>query len=135
MRKLTTLPLLILISFSLNGCAGMTGALNWKENTLQSNQDRNTTFLAASQALSRVGDVSFSDSSIGSVNGDCGKKTSASITISEKEEIVIVLIKAKWNVNSSTMAIDTGEKQGCINRIIAEMKVLGCDLTAIPIAP
>jgi hypothetical protein len=52
----------------------MTGVTNWKEDTFVSPLGKDATVKIATEAIARIGTVSFSDPATGTVNGVCEQR-------------------------------------------------------------
>ena len=126
------LPRSIALAVFLNGCAGMTGVFNWEGNKFQSNLDRSSSFKCASQAVAKLGRVTFADEGSGSISGDCGEGMDVAVTVYEEAGKVKVTLKSRFNKETTQrFAMDTGERQGCFDRVIQQMNLLGCTLTSV----
>lgn len=126
-----TISNLILITFVgsiLAGCASLTGVTNWKENTFVSPLNKDATVKIATEALARIGTVSFTDPATGTVNGECGQHVDAAVTVFDDNGKTQVIVKSRLDVQENLMVIETGDRQNCINHIVDEMKSLGCAL-------
>ncbi len=121
--------LLSLILITLTGCAGMTGVTNWKENTFESPLGKDATVKIATEAIARIGTVSFSDPATGTVNGVCQQQVDGAVTVYDENGKTMVIVKSKLDVKENSMVIETGDRQNCIDHIVEEMKSLGCALT------
>ena len=121
--------LLSLILITLTGCASFTGVTNWKANTFVSPLDKDATVKIATEAIARIGTVSFTDPATGTVNGVCQQQVDGAVTVYDENDKTMVIVKSKLNVKENSMVIETGDRQNCINHIVDEMKALGCALT------
>jgi hypothetical protein len=130
MKKTTSNLILVTLAGSiLAGCASLTGVTNWKENTFVSPLDHDATVKIATEAIARIGTVSFSDPATGTVNGECGQHVDAAVTVFDENGKTQVIVKSRLDVQENLMVIETGDRQNCINHVVEEMKTLGCSLT------
>jgi len=111
------------------GCASVTGVTNWKENTFVSPLDCAATVKTATEAIARIGTVSFTDAATGTVNGDCGRHIEAAVTVFAENGRTMVIMKSRLNVEGSLVVWTTGDRQNCISHVVEEMKSLGCALS------
>jgi hypothetical protein len=127
-KTISNLILVTLAGSILAGCAGMTGVTNWKENTFESPLGKDATVKIATEAIARIGTVSFTDPATGTVNGVCQQQVDGAVTVYDENGKTMVIVKSKLDVNENSMVIETGDRQNCINHIVDEMKTLGCSL-------
>jgi hypothetical protein len=127
-KTISNLILITLAGCIFAGCAGMTGVTNWKENTFVSPLDKDATVKIATEAIARIGTVSFTDPATGTVNGVCQQQVDGAVTVYDENGKTMVIVKSKLDVNENSMVIETGDRQNCINHIVEEMKTLGCSL-------
>ena len=128
-KTISNLILITLTGYIFAGCAGMTGVTNWKENTFVSPLGKDATVKIATEAIARIGTVSFTDPATGTVNGVCQQQVDGAVTVYDENGKTMVIVKSKLDVNENSMVIETGDRQNCINHIVDEMKTLGCALT------
>jgi hypothetical protein len=128
-KHLSNLILITLTSGIFAGCASLTGVTNWKENTFESPLGKDATVKIATEAIARIGTVSFTDPATGTVNGVCQQQVDGAVTVYGENGKTMVIVKSKLDVNENSMVIETGDRQNCINHIVDEMKTLGCALT------
>ena len=128
-KTISNIILITIAGTILAGCAGMTGVTNWKENMFVSPLGKDATVKIATEAIARIGTVSFSDPATGTVNGVCQQQVDGAVTVYDENGETMVIVKSKLDVNENSMVIETGDRQNCINHIVDEMKTLGCALT------
>ena len=132
-KNILNLILIALTGCMFAGCAGMTGVTNWKENTFVSPLGKDATVKIATEAIARIGTVSFTDPATGTVNGVCEQQVDGAVTVYDENGKTMVIVKSKLDVKENSMVIETGDRQNCINHIVEEMKTLGCALA--PLTP
>lgn len=129
-RSFSALAVVVpIIGLVVASCASWTGITNWKESTYVSNLDRQATTKIATEALAKIGKVSFSDAAAGTVTGECAQQVDAAITVLDQGGKVMVTVKSKLNVKENSIAIETGDRKKCIDHIVQTMQSLGCTLT------
>jgi hypothetical protein len=128
-KHLSNLILITITGCVFIGCASMTGVTNWKEDTFVSPLGKDATVKIATEAIARIGTVSFSDPATGTVNGVCEQQVDGAVTVYDENGKTMVIVKSKLDVKENSMVIETGDRQNCINHIVDEMKSLGCALT------
>ena len=128
-KTISNLILITLTGCIFAGCASFTGVTNWKENTFVSPLDKDATVKIATEAIARIGTVSFTDTATGTVNGVCQQQVDGAVTVYDENGKTMVIVKSKLDVKENSMVIETGDRQNCINHIVDEMKTLGCVLT------
>jgi hypothetical protein len=120
-HRVTPAVVVAALSLAFFGCA----TADWKEQIARSSYDRDRAFRAASEALARVGNVSTSDPTSGSVNGECRSKLDAAIVVFEQGGQTKLAVKSKYNLAASEYGFDMGDREKCINRIIEELRRSG----------
>jgi hypothetical protein len=128
-KTISNLILITLTGYIFAGCASLTGVTNWKSNTFESPLGKDATVKIATEAIARIGTVSFTDPATGTVNGVCQQQVDGAVTVYGENGKTMVIVKSKLDVNENSMVIETGDRQNCINHIVDEMKTLGCPLT------
>ena len=128
-KTISNLILITIASSILAGCASLTGVTNWKENTFISPLGKDATVKIATEAIARIGTVSFTDPATGTVNGVCQQQVDGAVTVYDENGKTMVIVKSKLDVKENSMVIETGDRQNCIDHIVDEMKTLGCALT------
>jgi hypothetical protein len=131
-KNLSKLILITLTGAIFASCASLTGVTNWKENTFVSPIGKDATVKIATEAIARIGTVSFTDPATGTVSGVCQQQVDGAVTVYDENGKTMVIVKSKLDVNENSMVIETGDRQNCINHIVDEMKALGCPLTSQP---
>ena len=80
-KTISNLILITIVGSILAGCASLTGVTNWKESTFESPLDKDATVKIATEAIARIGTVSFTDPATGTVNGVCQQQVDGAVTV------------------------------------------------------
>jgi hypothetical protein len=107
-----------------------TAGRDWQEGLFVTPVPPDTVYVAASRALASVGQVTHSDITSRSVNGECEAKVIAAITVTEQApKGSVVSIKSKMDVAPNMLGGEHGKRKRCIDSVASQLNGHGVPLT------
>ena len=124
----SSLQRLLPLCLALGAC---NAGRSWKVESITVPVSVDSAFTAAKRALATVGQVNYADADSKSISGECQANVVAAITVQTAADATQVVIKSKMNVAQNFVGIETGKRQGCINRIKEQLRTNGLMVTSL----